>query len=89
MRKRVDNNKLACGRTEEDYYKCCMNPDRTWKSNRLVLTKFQFYRHKGKGKLKFRIHYKIKCKKCGHVRQSGNCFGLSVIRELFTGQMWF
>ena len=88
MRKRVDNNILACGRTEEDYFKCCMNPDYTWKSNRLKLTKLQFYRYRGI-KLKFRIHYEIICKKCGSIRQSGNCFGLPVIKQLFTGNIWF
>ena len=88
MRKRVDNNKLACGRTEKDYYKSCMNSDFTWKSNRLKLTKLQFYRYRGK-RLRFRIHYVIICKKCGHIRQSGNCFGISVIKELLTGKIYF
>ena len=87
MRKRVDNNNLACGRTDKDYFKSCMNSDHTWKSNRLKLTKFQFYKHKGK--LKFRIHYEIICRKCGHTRQSGNCFGINVIKELITGNIWF
>lgn len=83
MRKRI-----ACGRTEADCYKSCMNSDFTWKSNRLVLTRLQFYRNK-KNKLRMRIHYKLVCRKCGHTRQSGNCFDWSVIRQLITGDIWF
>ena len=81
-------NKLACGRTEEEYYMCCTNPDDTWKSNNLKLTKLQFYRDE-KNKLKFRIHYEIVCKKCGHVKQSGNCFGIEVIKSWITGNVYF
>ena len=87
-KKRIDNNKLPCGRKEKDYFLCCTNPDDTWKSNRLKLTKFQFYKHKGK-KLKFRIHYEIICRKCGHVKESGNCFDINVIKHLITGNIYF
>ena len=89
MRKRVENDKIACGRTEKDYFKSCMNTDRTWKSNRLKLTKLQIALHPHTHKPIIRIHYEIICKKCGHTRQSGNCFGISVIRELLTGDIWF
>lgn len=87
MRRRVDNNNLACGRTDKDYYKCCMNPDHTWKSNRLVLTGIKFFWYKNRPHM--HIHYEIRCKKCGHTRQSGNCFGLPVIKELITGHLYF
>ena len=64
--------KLACGRTEKDWANYCSNPDYTWRTNKLILTKVQFFWRKGSH---IKIHYKIRWKKCRHIRQSGNCFG--------------
>jgi len=87
MRRRVENDKMACGRMKEDYFKSCRNPDYTWKSNRLVFTGIKFFWHRNKPVI--HIHYEIVCRKCGHTRQSGNCFGLPVIKELITGKICF
>lgn len=61
--KKIKEKKLACGRTEKDWANYCSNPDRTWRTNKLILTKVQFFWRKGPH---IRIHYEIICKKCGH-----------------------
>lgn len=88
MRKRIeDSNKIPCGRTESDSYLCCLSSDYTWKSNRVVIERIKFGVHRKR--LYIRIHYAIYCRKCGCMREQGNCFGWNTIRQLITGKIRF
>lgn len=80
--------KIPCGRTKTDCYLCCLNKDHTWKSNRLTFEKFKVFKDTH-NKLRINIHYEIYCKKCGHLKASGNHFGFNVIKQLITGKIYF
>ena len=63
----------------------CDNPDYSWRTNRLKIGRIKFYKD-FKNRPRMRILYRIECKKCGHLREQGNCFGWKVIKQLVTGK---
>lgn len=81
--------KLACGRKESDAYNYCSNPDYSWRSNKLIIEKVKVVWNKYTHRPKIFIHYRIECKKCGALREQGNYFGFSEIKQLLTGKFNF
>lgn len=85
---------IPCGRTKETKHLCCLNPDFSWRTNKLYLTQVRFLPYvsilpdKNRNRI-VKIHYEIRCKKCGCIREMGNTFSFKVIKELITGKLEF